>query len=141
MKSPRELILERHEAATPELDALRSRLLADLASPVATPLPQNRNPVSRARDWFQWMLPWPRQVAAMGCLWMLVSLLNHQTTPSLPVPTAERTPGFAHRIVSSILENRRQLSELIAPPNPPTAVPHARVPIRRRPPVEISNLA
>lgn len=141
MKSPREVILERHEAATPELDALRSRVLADLGVPVPTAGSRNRSRVSRTRDWFSWMLPWPRQLAAMGCLWLLVSFLNRQAAPSLPVTSSDRSPGSAHRIVSSIRENRRQLSELIAPPSPPTAVPHARVPSRRRPSVDVSTLA
>ncbi|MBL9173453.1 MAG: hypothetical protein JNL10_07970 [Verrucomicrobiales bacterium] len=141
MKSPRELILSRHEAATPDLDALRARVLSELAPADATPQPPNPSRGSRARDWFHWMRPWPRQLAAMGCLWLFVSFLNRQSAPTLPVTPTDRAPGIAHRIVSSLRENRRQISELIAPPQPPAAVPHARMPVRRRTPVEISVLA
>ncbi|MFO1457980.1 MAG: hypothetical protein U1G08_01125 [Verrucomicrobiota bacterium] len=138
MKSPRELILDRHQAATPDLDAIRSRALATLATAGVPARNETPGRIHAILEGIRWMRPWPRQLAALGCLWLLVSLLNRQSAPQLPAATAAVSPVTAHRIVSSIREYRRQISELMAPSSPPAAVPHAILPSRRRFPIEPS---
>lgn len=138
MKSPRELILDRHQAATPDLDAVRARALAALTAAGAPAKHETPGRIHAILEGIRWMSPWPRQLAALGCLWLLVSVLNHQSAPQLPAATAAVSPVTAHRIVSSIREYRRQISELMAPPSLPVAIPHAVLPLRRRPPIEPS---
>ena len=101
MKTPREILLQRHQAAAPKLDAIRAEVVAGLARPPA-------------REDFSWRdfaraLRW--HLAAMSAVWMVVGILNSTASPgevaSIP---RDKIPTSQH-LWASLRENRRLLLE------------------------------
>lgn len=130
MKTPRELLLQRHHSAVPRLDAIRRNAIAEL-----TPA-TDRNSERRSAAGFlaEFLLPLRWHVAAMSTLWLLAILLNTDGTPA-GSPTHEGAPS-SHQLRVALFENRRQLAELInAPPadepQTPSPVPQPVEPRRR----------
>lgn len=115
MKTPRELLLARHAAARPRLDALRAAVLAELPAAEA---------VSPAQSWGTTL--WQQMViacrpawAALGAAWGLILLLNttSSTVAGRPAVAVASRPSPE---VEAILTAQRQLwVELTAPANPP----------------------
>jgi hypothetical protein len=75
MKTPRELLLERHKAASPKLDALRAAALPDRRQPSTL----NSQP---APWWREWLWPCPRAWAALAAVWVVLFLVNSSERPS-----------------------------------------------------------
>jgi hypothetical protein len=101
MKTPREILLQQHEAIAPKLDALRAGVVAGLGRPPA------RETVSW-RD-FARSLRW--HFAGLSAAWVVVAVLNIDHSPS-PVAMIPRdkipTP---QQLWASLRESRRLLLE------------------------------
>ncbi len=120
MKTPRELLLQRHQAVEPKLDSVRRNALAALAPP--HPLE------SFAQSWktFIFSLRW--HLAGLSAVWLAVLLFNLDYTPdSTVVIAADKIPP-ARVILAALLENRRELMELTETPaaSEPPALPPRR---------------
>jgi len=100
MKTPRELILQRHQSAEPKLKAIRGEDLAACARSTATqPSHQPKqffNLIFVAMKlWQESIRPWRRIWAGMAAIWLVLLVLNlvtretprlarHQTAPPDP---------------------------------------------------------
>jgi hypothetical protein len=132
MKTPREILLERHQAAMPKLDTIRheivnvelknvgqaSRLsLTCLLSQMET----GWKPVLRLL-WRE--LVWPcRQVwAGLAAVWILIFIFNvSQRDPSELM--AQRAPPPALEMSMTFPQQEKLLAELMGPSEPRVAVP------------------
>jgi hypothetical protein len=103
MKTPRDILLQHHRSAQPELDAIRRAALS--GSEPTRPRATLRD-VLRS---FRWHL------VGMSAVWLFVLLL-HANSNRLPqmmasIPSAKIPPP--HAIMVSLRENRRRLSEMM----------------------------
>jgi hypothetical protein len=123
MKTPRELLLERHRAAGPKLDAIRQATLAGLK-----PAPGRSSAADRISLWeLVRSLRW--HLAGMSAVWLAVAALNFDL-PSASQPGLARhstvSPG---QLLMSLLENRRRIQEMLETPAPkPVPEPRASMP-------------
>jgi hypothetical protein len=106
VKTPPELLLERHRVAQSKLDAIRRETLARMEK-----FQLERSPIS-LREIFH-SLRW--HLAGMGAVWIFVLILQLDTgrpsqmmasIPPAKIPTPQIT-------MASLRENRRQLAEMI----------------------------
>ena len=110
MKTPREILLGKHQHEEPALDAIRRRALSQAGS--------------GARETSPAELPWPSlaellfrlrwHLAALAAVWTAIALLSIlAATPQNRPP--QRTLSFAAQRVTVARENRRLLNELLKP--------------------------
>lgn len=131
MKTPRDLLLECHQAVDPRLDALRRAVLDNR-------FPSRVSPPRRSTELGRWIValvngfrPFHRQLAAMAALWALAAVLNGEFGSDPGLKLAGQNPPAPHQILAALRENRRQVWELIQGPvaPPPPSVPQAGVPV------------
>jgi hypothetical protein len=120
MKTPREILLERHRPVVPSLDAIRREVIAQECG----------EPGSASRGWRAWPvlawheLFWPCRYAwaCLATLWLVLFALNASfrgdasgVAGSAPVPSPDAFVAFWRQ--------ERALVELIEPGQPRAAVP------------------
>ena len=117
MKTPREILLQRHQAAEPKLDAIREKVVWEgrrVAVPESKVTDKATLPTRHWREFF-FSLRW--HLAGMGAAWLLILVLNlnvgHSTTLTSAVPAAKIPPPQI--ILASLRENRRELLQVIQP--------------------------
>lgn len=111
MKTPRQILLERHRNAEARLDAIRQDVLAALRkAPAREPRPLASLTLRDAVLSLRWHL------VGLGAAWLVVLLLNIAPSPSLPAATQRQNPPSSRQIVTALLENRRQVMEMIETP-------------------------
>jgi len=136
MKTPRDLLFDRHRSADSKLDALRRSALAALARPseresVRAP----RSPGARA-SWGQLLRSIRWHLAGMSAAWLLVALLNIDHSPGPAANLARQNGPSPQQLLTALRENRRQLLEWIqapvseAPPPPRSVIPQRRGELR-----------
>src|SRR5260221_7112189 len=110
MKTPREILFERHHQAGPGLDAVRQKALD------ALPAPED---ITRAHPgavlkkvWLELIWPSRRAWAGMAALWLAVLAANlEMKATSLAVPATRSAAG--RELVRAFEEQRRLLAELL----------------------------
>jgi hypothetical protein len=117
MKTPREILLRQHQAASPKLDAIRAEVVAEIARP---PAPESFSWREMARS-LRWHL------AAMSAAWVVVMILNIDHSPSAVAMIPRDKIPSPQQIWASLRENRRLLLEYSEAPS----VEKAAVPGRR----------
>jgi len=114
MKTPRELLLERHAEATPQLDAIRQQLVADLS---ARPRAKAARTLGAGIEmlWRQLIAPARVSWGSLAAAWTIIALLNlarpepmSGADPAAPGPTMT---GEALRVV--LAEQRELRAELL----------------------------
>lgn len=108
MKTPKEILLQRHQGIELKLNAARHRALEALARP-------------RWRE-FVWSLRW--HLAGMSAVWLVVLVLNTDSNSSAVVAANDAPPARA--LMASLLQNRRELMEMMgtaSPAEPPKLQP------------------
>ena len=101
MKTPREILLNRHRHAQPKLDAIRHAVLAGQTQPADTSA--SLREILRSLRW---------HLIGMSAIWLLVLILH---TDSGHVPTlasATPKPPPPQVMLASMREHRRMLSEM-----------------------------
>ena len=109
MKSPREILLARHQAADTKLDEIRRTVVADLSP---RPVRQPEIPFA-LKLWREVILPCRRIWAGFGVVWLVILAVNfsmRDTAPSLAVKSSH--PSF--EMVITFLE-REGLLDVIKP--------------------------
>ena len=108
MKTPREVLLQRHQSVTPRLDAIRREVVADMTTP---PGRESKPPITA---WFlrEYLLPLRWHLAGMSALWLIAALLNVDRAPMAP-QTAKASSPSPQIVAAALFENRRQLAEMI----------------------------
>jgi hypothetical protein len=134
MKTPIEILFERHRGATPKLDTVRRTVIAGLtqaqpldATEVSSQPDKLRSGPASFRD-FVLSIRW--HLAGIGAAWILVMLLNLEHSPT-PVPDAARaSKPSSGELLTAWRENRRQILELMELPvveqTPPASAPQRR---------------
>ena len=114
MKTPRELLLKRHEAALPKLDALRAAALP-ARSQLST---LNSQPASL---WERLFGPNPLAWAGLAAAWIVLFAVNRNGSDAA-TSTASRASQPSEAAVAEIVrENRRQMAELLNVDEPQAA--------------------
>ena len=144
MKTLREVLLEKHQAVEPKLDAIREQVTAGLAAGT-TDAPARAKEMGRSwqpdastfqTSWrrFLWSLRW--HLAGLSAVWLAVLFLNLDHTPDPMQGVTRRDAPSPRQLVAALRENQRQLRELIATPasepapEPPKLTPSPRSEIR-----------
>lgn len=126
MKTPRELLLARHRAAEPKLDAIRKRAVATL------------DPRPSAFDswlavcWQELFWPCRRAWAGLAAVWAVILALNFSAAEHMAQPTVAavtQLPGslesWKQRQEQLLAELSGQQSEPAEPPKPSLPRPHS----------------
>jgi len=130
MKTPREILLKRHQAAGPKLDAIRqavveSELKAGRASSLSLGKDRKagRMPVLHL-IWHELILPSRRIWAGLAATWLLLVAINLSVNghSSPPMAAAAPTP----EMIQAYHQQERLLAELIGPNDLTANVPHRK---------------
>lgn len=105
MKTPREILLRRHRAVEPRLDALREELLGRMsAAQAATP----------GLDWFALLRSFRGHLAGLGAAWLVILAFSLDAGEVSSAQTSLGNIASSGRLMNSVRENRRQILELTA---------------------------
>ena len=108
MKTPRELLFERHRAAEPKLDTLRQKTVSRLAKAPAV----NSRPSAPRSSWRDLLLSLRWHLAGLSAAWLIVLVLNiDHSQASSPVLAKQNIPS-PQQLLTALRENRRQVLEL-----------------------------
>ncbi len=145
MKTPREILFERHRQAEPRLDAVRQKALAVLrssesvdalqpghgAGPFKRRTQNAERGIMRAtrqvgavlrKAWLELVWPSRRAWAGIAALWLVVLAANLEMKATFPAAPAVRAAP-TRELVQAMEEQRRLLAELLQPPSAPPAEP------------------
>ena len=121
MKTLREVLFEKYQAAEPRLDAIREQVVADLApdAPVRAnrmpPVMPRRAPALEA-GWrqFLWSLRW--HLAGLSAVWLVVLALSIDQSAAPTPEVARQDAPSSRQLLAALRENQRQLRELSGAP-------------------------
>jgi len=126
MKTPKEILLQRHEGIESKLNAVRQNALATVNRP------------TWAQSWREFILSIRWHLAGMGVIWLAVFLLNIDSAAGsgfgTAVATAKYTTQSTRLILTALINNRRELMELTEAPVPgePAILPPRRSEIQSK---------
>jgi hypothetical protein len=126
MKTPREILLARHQSAVPKLDAIRREIVAELNNKEAKAQSLSNNLVSWRLGGLEnlWLeLIWPsRQIwAGLAAVWVLIIVANCAMRDHSQPQIASAPPS--PQILLAFRQQEQLLTELIGPAEPPVAEP------------------
>jgi hypothetical protein len=104
MKTPKEILLQRHQAVEPKLDAVRRNALAVLERP------------GLAQSWREFVFAMRWHLAGLSAVWIAVLLLNIDSPSGSTVVIAQDKIPPTRVLLQALLKNRRELMELTASP-------------------------
>lgn len=119
MKTPREILLARHRAAEPKLDAARGRALAALSPHESGPEPRNTGWLVAFQEFFRIpRIAWGGLAAA----WVVIIALNVASRETIaptaaPIQETKRTP----ETLQALREQKRLFAELVGSLSAPEA--------------------
>jgi hypothetical protein len=127
MKTPRQVLFDRHQHANHKLDALRRTALASLTSPAVSPLTPALSPSTREgeetggrrrlvdlqREFIRRILSLRWHLAGMSAVWLVIIWLNSDATSASAPITAKKNSPSAREVLMALRENRRQILELL----------------------------
>ena len=139
MKTPREILLGKHEGIEPKLDALRRQFVADVARPTAGS-PIKREICSREPKIFRWqeafiVVRW--HLAGLTAMWLLIAVLRAAGGAAETHRMAEHKVAAPRTVILTLKENRRQIQELSGAPVASAPLRLQAVPQPRRSHLEI----
>lgn len=125
MKTPRELLLKRHEAALPKLDALRAAALP-ARSQLST---LNSQPASL---WERLLGPNPLAWAGLAAVWLVLLAVNRNGSEPATSSASRASQPSEAAVAEIVRENRRQMAELLNFDEPQAAPPARSEPYPKR---------
>jgi hypothetical protein len=126
MKTPREILFQRHRAAESKLDNVRQTGVAVVHDRRA-PRNQSATVTDHGYNFGELLLSLRWHFTAMSALWLLAVLLNYEPASPTPFNVAAVNPPSPQTILASLKENRRLLLQLIGTAaNEPAALPPRR---------------
>ncbi len=131
MKTVRQLLFERHRSAEPNLDVIRQRVLASLAPDITKGAAEKASP-SLGDSLRALLLSLRWHLAGMAAVWLMAALLTMDPSSSPLSASAQRNTPSPRQFLAALRENRRQLLELIDPPDAESSPARPpSVPLRR----------
>jgi hypothetical protein len=131
MKTPREILLAKHQAADTKLDKIRRAVIGELnnegteeQSFVAWLLRCSQN------FWRELILPRPQAWAAVAALWILIFALKLSTQD--PSPVAAKKTSLSPEVFAELKEQKAFFGELAGLPPLSEAKPPKELPPRPR---------
>jgi hypothetical protein len=118
MKTPREILFERHRQSEPRLDVVRRKALALL--PVAKDAARAYPEAVLKKVWLELIWSSRRSWAGMAAIWLAVLAANLEMNATSQAVPAVRSVG-GREWVQGFEEQRRLLAELLPPLSPPPA--------------------
>ena len=123
MKTPRDILLARHRAAEPKLDATREAVLAEALNVPApgqpAPRPSRAGVFSVGMTlWRELILPSRRAWSGLAATWMLIALINLAESRGSQGTTAK--PTAQSNMADSFIEQQKLLGELLTDRTPAT---------------------
>jgi len=120
MKTPREVLLAQHQAATPKLDAIRRAALKELNHEESK---AKRWPFSivalllhgSKRCWCELIWPCRRTWAGLAAVWVVILAVNFAARDPLPVREAHNATPVSRNMFLALKEQKRLLAELTSP--------------------------
>src|SRR6266481_938030 len=135
MKTPRELLFERHRAAEPKLDTLRQKTVSRLAK--APAVNSRTRPSAPRSSWRDLLLSLRWHLAGMSAAWLVVLMLNIDHSPSPAAAVAKQNIPSPQQLLTALRENRRQVLEMTGA-DPVEGVPDARRRSELESPIELA---
>lgn len=137
MKTPREILLTRHQATKPKLDRIRHAVVAEIHNKETKAQSKSEDFASWCRCssqalcrklWLELIWPCRRTWTGLAAVWVILAVFNlAQTEPARPTLAKSRTSPAELRM--AFVEQQRLLAELIGPPpQPALAEPPRRKP-------------
>lgn len=125
MKTPRDLLLKRHEAALPQLDALRARARAGGFQPPSPASQLSTFNSQRPTLWERLFGPNPLAWAGLAAAWFVLFAVNHNGDPTTrdTSASARANQPSAAAVAEIVRERRREMAELLNLDEPRTAQP------------------
>lgn len=130
MKTPRELLLEKHRVANPALDNVRRKALDAVFSRPALnwrTLLRQRLSEFLAKLWDELILPNRKTWAGLAAVWVMIlglSIASLMDSSSSPVYAAAEP--LSRETIIALHQQRQELAELIQSPQPEPAEPPRR---------------
>lgn len=106
MKTPRELLLKKHESARPQLD----RITRDVVRQTAPQEPAATQPAAR---WTDWLWPSPAAWGAVAAAWLVVIGLNAASAE--PRQKQNLVARHSPETLQALREQRELFVELVTP--------------------------
>ena len=126
MKTPREVLLTRHQPANSKLDEIRRDVVADL-----TPRSAREPGVPFAlRLWRDFILPRPQAWAAVAAIWVVIFALK-LSTPETPHVVAQKSSA-SPEVLAEVRQQKLLFAELVGVVKPRVAVPSRPAPAQPR---------
>jgi hypothetical protein len=130
MKTPREILLARHQAAVPRLDAIRQSVVAELPRPatreqsllafMVAGLRNGCNPLWRELVW-----PCRRIWTGLAVIWILIFAVNFSQRDRTPAALAKSTPTAG--MMMTFRDQQKMLNELFADRSLPAEAERPRI--------------
>lgn len=111
MKTPRDLLLERHRDQSPALDQLRQRVIAQELGESPAPIRDGPTWLARGFAWLNWQRAAWSGFAAVWCVILGLNLAaQSETETSIAASTGVNSRDF----LAGMQENRAQLAALLS---------------------------
>ncbi|MBU6402176.1 MAG: hypothetical protein KGS61_17800 [Verrucomicrobia bacterium] len=117
MKTPRQLLFQRHQPAEPDLDAIRHRVVLDAFGPIRAEAADTEPatgawPARLAQAiWLELVWPCRRAWVGLAAIWVVISVLNHASADN-PAVTQTRAEPLSPAIVTLLKEQRQLAADL-----------------------------
>ena len=120
MRTPREILLKRHQTVEPKLERMWNESLAPSVAAVCDRRDSKDN-LLLAAGWALWrelVLPSRRIWAGLACAWVLIAVLNLASAESTTKVVSQVKPPSSEEL-RALIEQRRMLVQLIGPLSEP----------------------
>ena len=122
MKTPREILLERHCAANAQLDAIRENVVATAVSDAAVRVPRPFPILAVLKLWRELVLPCRRIWAGVAAVWLVILAL-HLSTGAPPKSAPGQMAASGQDVLTALREQEQILAQLLDPRDQPHAEP------------------
>ena len=118
MKTPREILLERHQAAAPKLDVIRRKMVTELNHKDTRAQRQTINFASWylrgfQKIWHELICPSRRIWASLAAIWVFIAVANVSMRDHSPMTMAKSSPS--PEMIVAYQQQEKLLAELIGP--------------------------